>query len=125
MSKIERRHLLTAAPVAGFAALAAGALPVEAEVADPHGGWLTEWRKARKGYADNLTPDGDETEASSIHWERKSKLESLICETPAATLAGITAKLAWILEDAEGTFSFAQHETAITTALDDLASFEA
>lgn len=52
-------------------------------------------------------------------------LEELIYNTPAATLAGIAAKLQFVLEDAEGDFICGAHEMAITSAADDLAGVEA
>lgn len=116
-----RRDVLTAA-----IAVPALAVPAVAEAAniarDPHMAWMAEWRVQNAAYGDLLNADGDETAESQAAWDRKEEIAKLIIETPAATVAGIAAKLQWVLEDAEGDFTYGLYEVALTAACDDLAN---
>ena len=82
MSKIDRRQLLTAAPAAGFAALVAGAAPVQAMAETPVTALFREWTAARA--AEELAYQTSEEDAEGEKaWSERVRIENLMLATPS------------------------------------------
>ncbi len=117
-----RRDLLTAAPTFAFSTLlATGAQPASARpkpaFVDPHAAWLEEARHTSRAWLDQLDEHGDETAQSSVTWDRHLSARGNILNTPARTIEGMAAQLAWVIEESGDDFQYIDHSEALKLIL--------
>lgn len=107
MSKIDRRQLLAAAPAAGFAAMVAGAVPVEAMAETPIMDLYrryVEINTAAQAYVYDLADGDDEDEvAERLFYRFRDQVEDQLMATPAVTAQDMAAKM--IVAHKDGDFT--------------------
>ena len=96
MTVTNRRDLLGRVAFASAAGILAAPVPLVAAEVDPHVAWGAEWR-AVLDYCNGPGP-GDANLEDTPEGQRMFELQELIAETPAATLPGVAAQLALVME---------------------------
>lgn len=94
---MERRTFIAAGPVAIARPILTGEI-LNAAPADPHRGWLGEWRRIIANLNNSI---GDLDEADPA-WVEKGVLEKLMSTTPASTIDGVLAQLEFAVTEESG-----------------------
>lgn len=119
---MNRRDMLTAAPTFAFASLmATGARAVSPRATpayvDPHVAWLEEARHTTRAWLDLIEKHDVETAQSLAMWDRHLLARDNILYTPAKTIEGMAAQLAWIVEETGTDFHHTGHNEALALVL--------
>lgn len=96
MTATNRRDLLARVACASAAGVLAAPAPLAATEVDPHVAWGAEWR-ALLDYCNGPGPWEADLE-DTPEGQRMYELQDLIAQTPATTLAGVSAQFEVVLE---------------------------
>ena len=98
-------------------AASAGSAAVAYRTYDRHSEWLAEWIANRDVVDAHPIGEGPEVEKLNA---RRYYLGDLITETPAQTIDGVRAKLAWLLADADTFWACDQHRELVESVIERL-----